>query len=539
MNTRCLPFDQVPHTTRLFLDFLHDFPKVESFFSRPPVFSSWFREEAGRVRYDNARRQIVSDILEKQNTAWNAGQKTLDNIARLRRGAMAVVTGQQVGALGGPAFAMYKALTAVKLAAEASAGDVDCVPVFWLATTDHDLAEVNHVSLPAPDGAPIRLTLASHGANDAPVASIVLGDEIQPTLEEAAQLLGDSQAAQFLLESYRPGENLGSAFARLFARLFADWGVVLLDASDPELHRVAEPIYRAAIEHSGDLDSALLARGHELESRGYHQQVKVTPSSTLLFGLQSEARTPVHLRPNNGSGSEFSIGGEHVSESELLQRIHRRPQDFSANVLLRPVLQDYLLPTLAYTGGAAETAYFAQASVVYEKLLGRVTPILPRFSATLVEAKAQRIMQKYDLGLQDLFHGSDALRRTMAARILPAELQEAFDHAEKSLDSALGAVTHSLERLDPTLVDAGRQAQSKIRYQLDNLRSRAARAEARHSEMIDRHAAQLGNALFPNKALQERAVGGISFLSRYGQDLLRQLYEAVHPDCHDHQVIDL
>ena len=169
----------------------------------------------------------------------------------------------------------------------------------------------------------------------------------------------------------------------------------MLDASDGELDRVAQPIFRAAIERADELDAALSARGKALEAGGYHQQVKVTSSSTLLFTIRRGARVPIHRRGNGGT-AEFVIGAdseaEKISQAELIDRIESSPEQFSPNVLLRPVVQDYLLPTLVYTGGAAEAAYFAQAGAVYETLLGRVTPIVPRFSATIVEPKMQRLL---------------------------------------------------------------------------------------------------------------------------------------------------
>src|SRR5208282_2366063 len=321
-------------------------------------------------------------------------------------------------------------LTAVKLAEEAAAGGVEAVPIFWLATYDHDLAEVNHVSMPGPDYLLRTLTTSSHSIPGAPVSEVRLGDEILPVVEEAASLLGDSEAVQILRESYRPGETLGTAFARFYARLFAAWGVILLDASDPELHRVAEPIYRAAVERAAEIVEELLARGRDLEAARYHQQVKVTSSSVLLFTLQNGTRTPIQ-RHTTGGASEFVIASESapqkLSSKELLERISSTPEHFSPNVLLRPVVQDYLLPTLAYTGGAAEAAYFAQAGAVYEKILGRVTPIVPRFSATLVEPKVQRWLQQYGIAVLDTFHGPESLRHTLASRTLPAGLQAAFE----------------------------------------------------------------------------------------------------------------
>jgi bacillithiol biosynthesis cysteine-adding enzyme BshC len=542
VKAHCLPFSQIPHTTRLFADFLTYLPNVQPFYPRSPHFHEWLKEEAGKISYDSARRERVTAILERQNKSWDASPQTLANLDRLRKGAAAVVTGQQVGLFGGPMFAIYKALTAVKLAEEATEAGVDAVPVFWLATYDHDLAEVNHVSIPAPDGNAHILTTSSHDVPGAPVSAVRLGDEIVPLVEQAVKLVGDSEATQFLRESYRPGESLGTAFARLYARIFAEWGVIVLDASDGELDRVAEPMFRAAIERVEELDAALLARGEALESAGYHQQVKVTSSSVLLFTMRQGARTPIHRRGNGGT-AEFVIGtdpaAEKLSPAELIGRIASTPEQFSPNVLLRPIIQDYLLPTLAYTGGAAEAAYFAQAGAVYEALLGRVTPIVPRFSATLVEPKTQRLLDRHGITVADVFSGPDALRRQLAERGLPEDLQAAFEAAKKSLDSHLSNVKEKLVKLDRTLVDAAETARSKIEHQLERLHSQAARAEALKSELVARHAETLSQALFPDKGLQERGIGGIYFLARYGREFLHQLHDAIQSDCNDHQILEL
>jgi bacillithiol biosynthesis cysteine-adding enzyme BshC len=545
MKSQCLPFQQIPHTTRLFLDYLSYSPSVRGMYPRSPIFSEWVKDESRRVVYDAARRGKVSEILERQNRVWGASPKTLANVERLRRGALAAVTGQQVGLFGGPLFSIFKALTAVKLAEQATAAGVDCVPVFWLATEDHDLAEVNNVALLTEHGLPERLAvegsaLDSHAAADAPVGMVKFGPQIEPVVERAATLLGDSEVTAWLRQAYRPGENLGSAFALLFARLFADWGVILLDPADRGFHDVVKPLFRAAIERAPELDEALLARGKALEAAGYHQQVKVTSASTLLFEVKNGARTVVRRRNNNGvNGGEYAVGEERISRQELLERIEAAPEKFNANVLLRPVVQDYLLPTLVYTGGAAEVAYFAQVAVVYEKLLGRVTPILPRFSATLVEAKPARILTRYQLGLPDLFQGPEKVREAIAARSLPSDLQSCFAGAYGSVEQSMAALRESIGRLDSTLIDTAENTQTSMTHQIDRLRARVARAEEQRNEVITRHADALFNALFPHKALQEREVAGISFVARYGLGLLADLYQKIHPDCHDHQVIEV
>ena len=548
-----IPFTHIPHSTRLFLDYLAYAPAVREMFPRSPVFSEWVKEEAQRVTYDAARRGKVSEILERQNRAWGASPKTLANIDRLRRGALAAVTGQQVGLFGGPLFSIFKALNAVKLAEQATAAGVDCVPVFWLATEDHDLAEVNHVALLSEKGLPENFVVQSqavesHAAADAPVGTIKFGPEIEPVVERAAALLGVSEVATWLREAYRPGETLGSAFALLFARMFAEWGVILLDPAEKDFHDLAKPLFRAAIERAPELDEALLGRGKSLEAAGYHQQVKVTSATTLLFEVKNGARTVVRRKNNgvvvrngsgNGGGDEFAVGEDRISHKELLTRIEAAPEKFNPNVLLRPVVQDYLLPTLVYTGGAAEVAYFAQAGVVYEKLLGRVTPILPRFSATLVEAKPERILTRYHLGLPDVFLGPEKVREAIAARSLPPDLQARFTEAFASLEQSMAAVRESVGALDSTLIEAAEHARAGMSNQLNQLRGRASRAELLRNEVITRHADALSHALFPFKSLQEREVAGVGFVARYGPELLANLYQQIHPDSHEHHVIDL
>ncbi len=540
MKSQCLPFTQIPHTTKLFTDFLSYSAKIQQFYPYSPRFSDWFEQAAAGLKYDAERRDRVCSVLERQNTSWHASSKTFENISRMRSGAAALVTGQQVGLFGGPLFSLFKALTAVKLADHARARGVDCVPVFWLATEDHDLDEVNHVFIPSPDHSLQSVIAPSSGPLSSPVGTIKFGGEIEGVVKQVEDLLGESEIASVLREAYRPGETFGSSFARLFASLFSRWGVILLDASDPELHEIAEPIYREAADRAGEINDALHARGKTLEAAGYDQQVKVTSSSTLLFTLVNGARFPVHRHTTSGvDGVAFAIGEQKLSKTELLNRIRSMPQDFSPNVLLRPVVQDYLLPTLAYAGGAAEIAYFAQAAEVYKILLNKITPIVPRFSATIIDAKHQALLQRYNLRFTDVFQAPERLRQFLAAETLPQTLSKSFNDAEASVQRSISAIREGLESLDKTLLESASTAESKMLYQLSGLRSKAARAELRHSEIIGRHSEILSNGLYPNKTLQEREVAGIHFLAHHGTKLLQDLYETIHPDCLDHQIITL
>ena len=482
---------------------------------------------------DPARRARVAGILERQNRGWGASEAALSNIDRLRRGAGALVTGQQVGLFGGPAYSLYKALSAVKVAEEFTQGGVETVPVFWLATEDHDFAEIATGVLPGAAGELQRITMESSARPDVPVGAIVLGEQIAAAVRKARETLGDSAAADLLEQCYTADATWGSAFARLFCRVFSRLGLVVIDPSDPELHEVAAPIFQAVIEKTTDLNRAVTERGKALVKAGYHEQVKVTAASTFLFRMVDGER--VALRRVNGG---FAAGEEKFSPADLARRAAETPQQFNAAVLLRPVLQDYLLPTTAVVGGPAEIAYYAQSGPLFEALLGRVTPVLPRFSATLVDERDGRLLDKYRVSVADLVR-SGSIAELLASRALPPQLEQQFSSAGQMMNKTLGEITASLDQLDHTLVDAAHGAAAKMRYQLESLHGRAARALLRRSEIIAGHAAQLTAMFYPDGALQERVIGGVHFLARYGTELLDTLQPAIETSCPDHKIIRL
>src|SRR5208337_2279643 len=515
----CISFSSIPHTTRIFSDFLSYSPQIFKFFPTPPD-AAHVAAFAKSVPRDGNREARVAGALEKQNRAWGASEPTLRNLERLREGAFAVVTGQQVGLFGGRRMTKNKIASALALAQQVQQAGIDCVPVFWLATEDHDLDEVNQALFLTHDFQLVPFKASTAGIAGAPVAHIRFAEGTDELVAQAAKLLGESLAADYLRESYVEGETFSNAFANLYTRIFGEHGLILLDPADAELHRIAAPLFVDALHRSAELDQAVLERNRELRDAGYHEQVKVTAQSTPLFALVDGARTPVHR-----ANGEFAIGKERLSGEALERRIQAAPENFSANVLLRPVLQDYWLPTLAYIGGPAEVAYFAQAAVLYEKLLGRITPILPRMSATLIEPRIERLLLKYEIELPELFHGECQLRDCLAARSLPAELKENFEHARRSVEVAMQRVRESLQTLDPTLMEAAGRAASKMRYQVDRLEKRAAQAELRRTEILARHAAQIENALYPNKSLQEREIAALYFYANHGPELINRLID--------------
>ncbi len=529
----CISFNAIPHTTRIFSDFLSYSPAIRKFYPTQPD-AEHVAAFAKAVPRDLLRQAGVADALEKQNRAWGASDATLRNIQRLREGAFAVVTGQQVGLFGGPLLSLFKGTSVLALAKQVEALGVDCVPIFWLASEDHDLAEVNQALFLTHDLQLAPVSAQTRGVEGSPVSTIRFATGTNELVSQAAQLLGESVAADFLRESYVEGETFSNGYAKLYTRIFRAHGLIFLDPSDPELHRIAAPLFVDAISRAAELDDALLARNTQLQAGQYHEQVKVTGQSTLLFAQVGGARVPIHR-----ANGEFSIAKQRLSRDELAKHIEAAPENFSANVLLRPVLQDYWLPTLAYIGGPAEIAYFAQAAVVYQILLKRITPVLPRMSATLIEPRIERLLMKYQVDLPELFHGECQLRDCLAAHALPAELKSNLQRARQAVEDAMQQVSSSLRILDPTLVEATVRATSKMQYQVSRLEKRAAQAELRRTEILIRHAAQIENALYPNKSLQEREIAALYFYAKYGPPLLDRLVELAQARCPEHKVLKL
>ena len=530
MYSECIPFTAIPHTSQLLRDFLYHFDRVQAFYGdAPPQSAEWVHQHV-KVPYDPPRRAAVADVLERQNRQFGASEKTLANIERFRRGALAVVTGQQTILFGGPALCLYKALTAIKVAQEFTRAGVECVPIFWMATEDHDLAEVNQCTLTAPSE--VRLAAEVEGHGGAPVGELRFTSQISEAVTRAAEELGENEIVEALRDSYLPEQTFGSAFARLLLQLFSRYGLVMCDPLD--LHALVSPVYSAVVERSAELNRLVQQRGKDLELAGYHQQVKVTGSTSFLFAIQDGARTPVH---RNGNG--FTIGDAKISKAELLERIRQQPRDISANALLRTSVQDFLFPTIVYIGGPSEVAYFAQSSVLQRELLGRATPIMHRFSATLVDQHSRKLLERYRLALPDFFHGPERVRELLAARNLPKGIETAFTEAQRDLESNLTAIRAELQKLDPTLVDAVARSGSKMKYQLQRLQARAARAELRRRQDLARHAEQLNATLYPDKALQERSLPGIQLLAQHGKELLDALSDSMRMECRDHQVVFL
>jgi len=540
MESHCLAFRELPHTTKLFSTFIDDFPRVGRYYAHAPT-EAGVLASAREVRLAPEIRRAVVEVLREQNQLFGSGSAidaaTSNNLDRLASGAVAIVTGQQVGLFSGPAYSIYKAVSALRWAETITRRGTDAVPVFWLATEDHDLAEVNHSDWNTRTGL-AHYELALRKEQDGKrVGEVALGDGVKALVEKSTETLEGSFAEEIsgaLRESYTPRDTYGSAFGKLMARLLAGRGVILIDPLDARLHRLAASVYRGALDQADSLRDALLARSKELERSGFHAQVKVTRETTLLFYNVDGRRQP--LRRHNGN---FSAGKTTFTPDELRAAIEKSPEAFTANVLLRPVIQDTILPTAAYIGGPAEIAYMAQAQVAYKSLLGRMPAILPRAGFTLVGPGVARLLKKYGLDVRDVLRGRQHLRARMEQKSLPRALVRRFETDEKALKKVMNFYRKKLEKLDRTLVGALDSTERKILYQFTKLKGKAGRAETFRTGVLDMHVRLLLDALYPHHDLQERRLCALPFIAANGPQFFDELARAADLACPQHHVLFL
>jgi bacillithiol synthase len=545
MSSECFPITVLPHTSQIYLDYLAmaesaDDAGIRRWFGAEPFAGKWMgKSPAGK----NAG--ALADLLDQQAMEFGSSDAAKANIAKLRAGARAVVTGQQVVLFGGPLLTILKAATAVARAKEATkATGVEHVPVFWLATEDHDLEEVDQISFLTKSSVE-TLRLGLKVAHAVPVGGVVAGSELAAVLERAGELLEFAPVSEWLRECYAPKDGgkptLALAFGRLMARIFAEHGLIVMDPASRGFHALGASTLRCAIEYAAELQGLLVARGDELVKAGYHAQVVVAEGGSLLFLLDEATGERVALRrvTSADGAAQWKAGGRVYSTAELLAILELAPERLSPNALLRPVFQDTVLPTAAYIGGPAEIAYFAQSAVLYEAILERITPVLPRLSATLLEPAISAVMDKDEVQLPDAMTTSEDLAQRLGARAMPIEGKRKLAAVGNAMDAELSALTEYLGGMDASLGRAAEVSASKMQYQMNRLRRMAATFELQKEASLRKHAEAITLNVFPEGHPQERVVAGVWFMAKYGDGLVERLVGVAGNQCPGHVVVRL
>ena len=534
MNVDCFPITVAPGLHRLFLDYCAGSAAASGFYASLPPDQAWRTATAG-LTIPGHWPGLVR-LLAEQNRAPD-GSPAANALESLRQGAGTVVTGQQVGLFGGPLFTPFKAATAIARARTATAAGRPHAAIFWLASEDHDFAEINHYTF--PDGnAARKLVYTATPEVPRPVGGVVLLDEIAALVEQAGQLVFED-SLDALTEAWRPGRTFAQAFADYYAKVFAAQGLLILDASGREFHRLGAPVLRAALERADELHAALLERNRALAAAGYQAQVAVAPQSSLLFLIDDRTGARLALKRHAPTAQEpngvWQAGRNSFATDDLVGILESEPERLSPAALLRPVFQDFLLSTSLVIGGPAEVAYFAQSAVLYERILGRKTHIQPRFSGTLIPPSIGSYLRKYELTPDRIFgQSADSLAQLLGARAMPIEGKQRLAAAGNALDAELNALLEWMHGLDAGLGRSADTAGSKMRYQMNRLRRLSANFQLQHEAKLGRHAAEIVNALYPSGVLQERVYGAAYFFMVYGFGLVEDICAQAENACPGH-----
>jgi len=526
-------------TSPLFRDYLAGQPKALAFYGGAGWDLPALLEASRRaLTLERPRDAVAAALVRQQEARGASGAATRAALLRDPR-AVAVVTGQQAGLFGGPLYVLYKALAARKTARllEERRG-APAVAVFWVASDDHDFAEVRAASV-IDEAAQIR-TLRYNPLEEPvgqPAWMIPIDETMTRLVEELGQALPATPHRDELIglvgSCYRPGVPFSDAFARLLSSLLPD--LVVLDPSDPALKALMAPVLtREIAEHSPTSRFALEA-GTSLLAAGYHQQVPVRPGFLNLFlYFDGERRA---LAEQNGT-VEVRGPGWKMPAAEAARLVGADPTSWSPGVLLRPLTQDALLPTAGYVGGPAEIAYHAQIGPSYAHF-GIPRPVLPpRPSLPPAEPSQARALEAEGLKLADLETDPEGLVARWAREAYP-DVEAAFARAREALEREMDAVEERLAALDPTLRAAADAARGRALHQIETLHEKSVRALKKRDQTRADRLRRTRDALFPGGSFQERGLGLVSVLARHGRSLIDDIEARMDPFAQGHQVLYL
>lgn len=537
-----LDLRQLPGTSSLVRDYVHAFPRLAPFYAGNPQAPDAYQEQADRCDARAYRRHELRDILLAQNEGWGTPHIVRQRIQELGHPrAMAVVTGQQTGLFGGPLFTLYKALTAVQLAARLQVElRRPVIPIFWMASEDHDLAEADHIQLLDRAGTPVTLRHAPWGSPAGFIpANLRLGPAIAETLERTWALLPSTEFAPDLRnalgKAFAPERTLAEAFARWMVHLLGEYGLVLVDGADPGLKRLAAGILQRELDEAPRSSRAILEASESLRALGYPVQIEARPDGVNCFLLREGRRGLVR----DGNGFRLRDGKQMIPAADLLRLAQDQPERFSPNVALRPVVQDCLFPTIAYVGGPGELAYFAQLRPVYQAFDVLMPIIVPRASLTLVEPRIATLLERFRLGLPDLTLEPEQLTSRVLRTHLPPDLEATLAKARESVGEIFRGVAEVIASVDPTLRATVGQTAGHVQGHLDQLERKAVQALKRRETETRQQVQRVREALMPGGKPQERVLPLLPFLVRYGPALLETLRTAIDGPGWDHQMVPL
>jgi bacillithiol synthase len=529
----------LPWARPLATAYVRDYASLAPFFAGNPFESSAWMQTIARVQRAPRERATLSQILETQLARRQAPDAAMANARALASSTtVAMVTGQQAGLFGGPLYTLLKAVTTIQLARRISKEHgTRVVPVFWVEAEDHDWAEVRATRVLDRDSAVLDVELADvPGAGVMPVGALRLDERVADTLDDLERTLhptaftADLMAA--LRRRYRPGAGMAEAFAGWMDDLLGEYGLVSFESDDPAAKGLVADLFQEELRHSGRATALAREAGEALAAKGFPAQLEASDSSLALFYLDDHGRRP--LRRHDGG---FTAGSDTVSPAQLERDAGAHPERFSPNVILRPVVQDRLFPTICYVAGPNELAYLAQLGSVYRALAVEPPLFYPRVMATLLDAAAAKFLERSALPLAAFQSKDDVKLNELLERLLPADFEPSMAAARQSVVERTDAIRASVTKVDPTLAGVADSTRDRMHDALKTLHAKVVQAAKRKDETLRRQFHRTQSLTFPGGVPQERSLGIAFFVNRYGLGLGGLLVERLPVDPGKHYVL--
>ena len=520
----------MPGIKRLAADYVYAFGALAPFFSGDPAKKSAWTAAIARTHAHKRRSTELAAVIQAQQERRGASGATVAAAATLADPrAVAIVTGQQAGLFGGPVYTILKALTAIKLAEQVTRDHgVPAVAVFWIEAEDHDWDEIRSCTVLDAEMAPKTVALPARTAGDpVPVAAIEVDEHIAAVFTELEQALPPTEFRDALLAdlraAYAPGVGMAAAFGRVLERVLGNRGLVVYDASDPAAKPLVGDLFARELSTPGQTAQLAAAAGADLTARGYHAQVQTADQNGVALFRLDGARRPIAA----GDTAAF------------VREATDKPGGFSPGVLLRPLVQDTVLPTICYVAGPNELAYLGQLRSVYERF-GIPMPLMYcRATATILDSAAMRFLSKYDLPFESLQSQDDSALNELLKTQIPPEVDEALAATGRAIEERMQRVVEVLPALDPTLEGAAKNTLSRMQHDLENLQGKTIQAAKKRNETLRRQFQRTRALAFPNGHAQERSIGFIWFLNQYGEAFVERLWQELPLDMGTHWVITI
>ncbi len=531
--------------TNLFADYHSNFEKLAGYFSGNFKEKGVWEKKIHALQKKNFDRQTLHRVLNDQNRDFQSGIKTLANIDLLGNDTtFAVVTGQQLGIFTGPLYTIYKAVTAVKLAKKLSADfpEYNFVPVFWLESEDHDFDEINKVSFinSANEVSQFEYLLGGKPLekNIGGMGTVLLDEHIEQLFQSIEANLPKSDYTPALLEMlrgyYKPGTTLLKAFVGFFNHVYEDSGLVFMNPNTPDFKKIVSPLFTNEINSNSEASKLVVQTSVELEDH-YHAQIKAKALNLFMFYKGGR-----HLIEPSESGDYFLKNlRQRYTKEELLTIAKETPELLSPNVVLRPLCQDTMLPTIAYVGGPGEIAYFAQLKSVYEYFNVTMPVIYPRASVTLMEEKIKKILEKYSLELEEIFGDVDTILAKVSEQVSEVKVDALFESLDVRMKESLNEARFGIQQIDATLNGTIDATIAKFAQQLDVLKQKTQKAQQQKEEISLKQIKKASLNIFPNGNFQEREFSVIQYLNKYGPDFVKWVANEIEIDKFQHEVITL